>query len=80
MAAADVLAVAGAHIPRVSVPQHHQVRAALDGLSSRTKLMRLVGRFFDNPLLLRVAYAYQHSTDWQAIISIATRQREKVLA
>jgi amidase len=32
--------------------------------------MQLVGRFFDEALLLRVAYAYQHSTDWEAIIGI----------
>ena len=32
--------------------------------------MQLVGRFFDDPLLMRVAYAYQHSTDWEAIISV----------
>src|SRR5262252_7669730 len=32
--------------------------------------MQLVGRFFDDPLLMRVAYAYQHSTDWNAIISV----------
>jgi amidase len=32
--------------------------------------MQLVGRCFDDPLLLRVAYAYQHSTDWDAIISV----------
>jgi amidase len=32
--------------------------------------MQLVGRFFDDPLLMRVAYAYQHSTDWDAIIRI----------
>jgi amidase len=31
--------------------------------------MQLVGRFFDDPLLLRVAYAYQHSVDWDSIIS-----------
>src|SRR4029453_8240812 len=30
--------------------------------------MALLGRFFDDPLLMRVAYAYQHSTDWDAII------------
>ena len=34
--------------------------------------MQLVGRFFDDPLLLRVAYAYQHSVDWQATIGIGT--------
>ena len=32
--------------------------------------MQLVGRFFDDPLLMRVAYAYQHSTDWDQIISV----------
>jgi amidase len=32
--------------------------------------MQLVGRFFDDPLLMRVAYAYQHSTDWDKIISV----------
>src|SRR5215467_6323275 len=30
--------------------------------------MQLVGRFFDDPLLMRVAYAYQHATDWDKII------------
>ena len=29
-----------------------------------------LGRCFDDPLLLRVAYAYQHSTDWDKIISV----------
>jgi amidase len=32
--------------------------------------MQLVGRFFDDPLLMKVAYAYQHSTNWDAIISV----------
>jgi amidase len=32
--------------------------------------MQLVGRFFDDPLLMRVAYAYQHLTDWDKIISV----------
>jgi amidase len=32
--------------------------------------MQLVGRFFDDPLLMRVAYAYQHSTDWDGIIRV----------
>ncbi len=32
--------------------------------------MQLVGRFFDDPLLMRVAYAYQNSTDWEKIISV----------
>ena len=29
--------------------------------------MQLIGRFFDDPLLLRVAYAYEHSVDWDAM-------------
>ncbi|HEX2276547.1 MAG TPA: amidase family protein [Candidatus Tectomicrobia bacterium] len=32
--------------------------------------MQLVGRFFDDPLLMRVAYAYQRATDWDQIISV----------
>jgi amidase len=32
--------------------------------------LQLVGRFFDDPLLMRVAYAYQHATDWDKIISV----------
>jgi amidase len=32
--------------------------------------MQLVGRFFDDPLLMRVAYAYQHATDWDTIIGV----------
>jgi amidase len=32
--------------------------------------MQLVGRFFDDPLLMRVAYAYQHATDWHTIIGV----------
>jgi amidase len=32
--------------------------------------MQLVGRFFDDPLVMRVAYAYQHATDWGKIIGV----------
>ena len=32
--------------------------------------MQLVGRLFDDPLLMRAAYAYQHSTDWDKIIGV----------
>ena len=32
--------------------------------------MQLVGRFFDDPLLMRAAYAYQHMTDWDNIIGV----------
>lgn len=29
--------------------------------------MQLVGRFFDDGLLLRIGYAYQQEVDWQAL-------------
>jgi amidase len=32
--------------------------------------LQLVGRFLDDPLLLRVAYAYQKAVDWDAITGI----------
>jgi Asp-tRNA(Asn)/Glu-tRNA(Gln) amidotransferase A subunit family amidase len=32
--------------------------------------MQLVGRFFDDALLLQAAYAYQHSVDWEEIVRI----------
>jgi amidase len=32
--------------------------------------MQLVGRFFDDALLMRVAYAYQHATDWEKIVGV----------
>src|SRR5262245_54492269 len=32
--------------------------------------MQLVGRFFDDPLVMRVAHAYQHATDWDTIIGV----------
>jgi amidase len=32
--------------------------------------MQLVGRFFDDPLLMRVARAYQHAVDWDEIIGV----------
>jgi amidase len=34
--------------------------------------MQLVGRFFDDPMLLRVAYAYEHSVDWEARTAVST--------
>jgi amidase len=34
--------------------------------------MQLVGRFFDDPLLLRVAYAFEHSVNWDDVIGVAT--------
>jgi amidase len=32
--------------------------------------MQLVGRFFDDPLLMRAAYAYQQSTDWDKVVGV----------
>ena len=32
--------------------------------------LQLIGRFFDDPLLMRVAYAYEHSTDWDKVIGV----------
>jgi amidase len=49
--------------PALAVP----VGKSSDGLPVS---MQLVGRFFDDPLLMRVAYAYQHSTDWDRIIGV----------
>ena len=40
--------------------------------------MQLIGRFFDDPLVLRVAYAYQHSVDWDATISVGPGARVPV--
>jgi amidase len=33
--------------------------------------MQLVGRFFEDPLLLQAAYAFQHSVDYDDIVSVA---------
>jgi amidase len=32
--------------------------------------MQLVGRFFEDPMLLQAAYAFEHSVDWEAIIGV----------
>jgi amidase len=32
--------------------------------------MQLVGRFFDDPLVFQVAYAYEHSMDWDKLIAV----------
>ena len=32
--------------------------------------MQLVGRLFDDALLLRVAHAFQHASDWDKIIGV----------
>jgi amidase len=32
--------------------------------------MQLVGCFFEDPLVLRAGYAYEHSVDWDGIIGV----------
>ena len=34
--------------------------------------MQLVGRFLDDPLLMRTAYTYQQAIDWDKIIGVAS--------
>ena len=45
----------------------HPVRKSPGGLPVS---MQIVGRFFDDPLVMRAAYAYQQSTDWDKIIGV----------
>ncbi len=37
--------------------------------------MQLVGRMLDDPLLVRVAYAYEHSVDWASVIGLGDAAR-----
>jgi Asp-tRNA(Asn)/Glu-tRNA(Gln) amidotransferase A subunit family amidase len=32
--------------------------------------MQLVGRLFDDPLVMQIACAYEHSVDWDAVIAV----------
>ena len=49
----------------------HPALAVLVGKSAGLPVsMQLVGRFFEDPLLLQVAYAYEHSVDCEAIIAV----------
>ena len=71
----DNLAAASASLSRNTLPFNYTGHPALAlpvGKSSAglPVSMQLVGRFFDDPLLMRAAYAYQQSTDWDEIIGV----------
>jgi amidase len=40
--------------------------------------LQLVGRFLDDPLLLRVAYAYQESVDWDRLTSVGLLNKSNI--
>jgi amidase len=49
----------------------HPALAVPVGKSNRLPVsMQLVGRYFDDPLLLQLAYAYQQSVDWDEVIAV----------
>jgi amidase len=81
----DSLANAGSRATKNTQPFNYTGHPALavpvgKSTAGLPASMQLVGRFFDDPLLLRVAYTYEHSTDWNAIIGIGAHSPEKVLA
>ena len=53
--------------PQGRIPRNPAVGKSSAGLPVR---MQLVGRFFDDPLVMKTAYAYQQSTDWEKIIGV----------
>ncbi len=36
--------------------------------------MQIIGRFFDDPLVMRVAYAFEHSVDWDAVVGVKSTE------
>ncbi len=71
----DNLAAASASLSRNTLPFNYTGHPALAlpvGKSSAglPVSMQLVGRFFDDPLLMKAAYAYQQSTNWDEIIGV----------
>jgi amidase len=71
----DSLSNSGRRLTHNTVPFNftgHPALAVPVGKSSAglPASMQLVGRFFDDPLLMRAAYAYEHSTDWDTLISV----------
>ena len=71
-------------LPQHSALQLHWHRAlALSVGKSAAGLpvsLQLVGRFFNDPLLLRIAHAYQHATDWGGLSgSTPDRGSERML-
>ena len=71
----DNLATANSSSSRNTLPFNYTGHPALAlpvGKSSAglPVSIQLVGRFFDDPLLMRAAFAYQQSTDWDKIIGV----------
>ena len=71
----DNLAQVNSRVSRNTMPFNYTGHPALAlpvGKSSAglPVSMQLVGRFFDDPLVMRAAYAYQQSTDWDAIVGV----------
>ena len=71
----DNLATANSSSSRNTLPFNYTGHPALAlpvGKSSAglPVSIQLVGRFFDDPLLMRTAFAYQQSTDWDKIIGV----------
>ena len=74
----DNLATANSKGSRNTLPFHYTGHPALAlpvGKSSGglPVSMQIVGRFFEDPLVMRAAYAYQQSTDWDNIIGVDFR-------
>ncbi|MBI5649680.1 MAG: Asp-tRNA(Asn)/Glu-tRNA(Gln) amidotransferase subunit GatA [Chloroflexi bacterium] len=63
---ADVftLAQALAGIPAISIPCGFADNATLSGVEGLPVGLQIMGRAFDEPRVLQVAYAYEHATDW----------------
>ena len=50
---------------------HPALAVPVDKVGGLPVSMQLVGRFFEDPLLLQAAYAFEHSVDWDAITGVA---------
>jgi amidase len=71
----DTLSTVNRRTSRNTMPFNYTGHPALalpvgKGSAGLPVSMQLVGRFFEDPLLMRVGYAYQHATDWDTIIRV----------